>query len=267
MRRGQYEHVEAELADGVLTLRLNRPERLNAVNRALHNDVSRMFGDAAVDPACKIIVLTGAGRAFCAGGDLEFLDDCIKDTELFDEVAFEGKKIVYSMLDCEKPIIGKINGHAAGLGATLALFCDVTFVAETAKISDPHVRVGLVAGDGGAVIWPQLIGYARAKEYLMTGNAIGAPEAARIELINHAVPVEELDARVDAFVRLLRDGAAAAICATKMSINVGLKQLAHTVLETSTALERMSNRSAEHRLAIDAMLKKEIPVFRPREKG
>jgi enoyl-CoA hydratase len=262
MRWGRFEHVDADLTDRVLTLQLNRPDKLNAVNRVLHGEISRMFSEAASDPACDIIVLTGAGRAFSAGGDLEFLDLCIKQHHVFDEVAIEGKKIVYSMLDCEKPIIGKINGHAAGLGATLALFCDVTFVAEHAKISDPHVRVGLAAGDGGAAIWPHLIGYARAKEYLMTGNAIAAPDAARIGLINHAVPAAELDARVNSFVQQLLNGAMSAIRATKVSVNVSLKQIAHTVLETSTALEQLSNRSSEHQLAIEAMLKKEPPVFR-----
>jgi enoyl-CoA hydratase len=262
MAWSQFECIEADLKDRVLTLRLNRPDKLNAVNRQLHNEISRVFADANADGACDIVVLTGNGRAFSAGGDLEFLDHCIKNPKAFDDVAVEGKRIIYSMLDCEKPIIGKINGHAAGLGATLALFCDIIFAAEHAKISDPHVRVGLAAGDGGAVIWPQLIGYARAKEYLMTGNAIGAVDAARMGLINYAVPADELDARVDAFVRQLLNGATAAIRATKVSINVGLKQLAHTVLETSTALEQLSNRSPEHRTAIDAMLKKETPVFR-----
>src|SRR5262245_12131885 len=264
MRWGQYTHIDADLTDRVLTLRLNRPEKLNAVNRELHRDISNVFADAAVEPGCEVIVLTGAGRAFSAGGDLEFLDQCIQNPQVFDEVAYEGKKIIYSMLDCEKPIVGKVNGHAAGLGATLALFCDVIFMAEHAKISDPHVRVGLTAGDGGAVIWPQLIGYARAKEYLMTGDAVSAADAARMGLVNHALPAAELDARVNAFVRQLLDGATDAIRATKMSVNVGLKQLAHAVLETSTALERVSNRSREHRVAIDAMRRKETPVFRTR---
>lgn len=256
----QYDLIETDLSEGVLTLRLNRPDRLNAVNRQLHNELSRVFTDASLDSACELIVLTGNGRVFSAGGDLEFLSLCINDSSVFDEVAYEGKKIVYSMLDCEKPIIGQINGHAAGLGATLALFCDVTFVADHARISDPHVRVGLTAGDGGAVIWPQLIGYARAKELLMTGNVVSAPDAAAMGLINYAVPAGDLDARVQAFVEQLQRGHKAAISSTKVSINVGLKQLAHAVMETSTALERIANRSPEHRAAIEAMLKKETPL-------
>jgi enoyl-CoA hydratase len=260
MRWGQYSLIECDLVDGVLTLRLNRPDRLNAVNRQLHGELSRVFTDASFDAACEVIVLTGSGRAFCAGGDLVFLESCINDTAMFDAVAYEGKKIVYSMLDCEKPIVGKINGHAVGLGATLALFCDITFMADDAKICDPHVRVGLVAGDGGAVIWPQLVGFARAKELLMTGNSVSAPDAAAMGLINYAVPAASLDARTSDFVKQLKAGHMGAISATKAAVNVALKQLAHAVMETSTALERLSNRSPEHRAAVVAMLRKEKPL-------
>jgi len=262
MRWGSYECIDASLEAGLLTLCLNRPEQLNAVSRQLHGELARVFVEAANDQAIEVIVLTGAGRAFCAGGDLSFLQQCISDPAEFDAVAFEGKQIVYGMLDCEKPIIGRINGHAVGLGATLAVFCDITFVADHAKISDPHVKVGLVAGDGGAVMWPQLVGFARAKEYLLTGKALSAPEAERIGLVNYAVPLDELDARVDEFAQELLNGAASAIRSTKMAINVTLKQLAHASMEASTGLERLSNRSPEHRLAIEAMLRKQAPVFR-----
>jgi enoyl-CoA hydratase len=262
MKWGQFHHLEADLTDGILTVTLNRPDKLNSVNRLLHNDLSRVFVDAGVDWDVQVVVLTGAGRAFSAGGDLEFLAHCIENPASFDEVAYEGKRIVYSMLDCEKPIIGRINGHAVGLGATLALFCDIIFMADGAKLSDPHVNVGLVAGDGGAVIWPQLIGYPRAKEYLMTGGAVPAKDAERLGLINYAVPLDELDARVNEMAQKLKNGATAAIRGTKISVNVALKQLAHAVLETSTSLEQLSSRSTEHRLAVGAMLRKEPPVYR-----
>ena len=262
MSWGNYEYIEARLDDGILTLALNRPDQLNATNRAMHGELSRVFTEASHDEAVEVIVLTGNGRAFSAGGDLSFLKHCIDCPADFDAVAYEGKQIVYSMLDCEKPIIGKINGHAMGLGATLALLCDITFVADHARIADPHVKVGLVAGDGGALIWPLLIGYARAKEFLMTGKPVTAPQAAQMGLINYAVPAAELDARVDEFAKELLNGATQAIRATKMAINIGLKQLAHASMEMSTGLERLSNRSAEHRGAIDAMLRKETPVFR-----
>ncbi len=117
-----------------------------------------------------MIVLTGAGRAFSAGGDIPWMQTAIDRPESFEQTAREAKRIVFSMLDLEKPLIARVNGHATGLGATLALFCDVIFAADTARIGDPHVSIGFVAGDGGPAIWPQLIGYARAKEYLMTAS-------------------------------------------------------------------------------------------------
>ena len=106
-----------------------------------------------------------------------------------------------TLIDCEKPIVAKVNGHAVGLGVSMALLSDVSFAAESAKIADPHVRIGLVPGNGGALIWPQLIGYARAKEYLLTGDAITARDAAAIGLINHVVPDAELDTAVETFAR------------------------------------------------------------------
>jgi enoyl-CoA hydratase len=261
MAWGNYEFIEATLEERVLTIALNRPEAGNATNQGLHSELSRVFIEATHDTAIDIIVLTGKGKLFSGGGDIAYLDYMTRDTDEFDRTVAEGRQIVYSMLDCEKPIIGKINGHAAGLGATLVVLCDITFVADHAKISDPHVKVGLTAGDGGAFMWPNLIGYARAKEYLMTGKPIGAKDAERIGLINHAVPLEELDARVDEFVRELAAGAQMAIRSTKMTINIGLKQLAHAAMEMGTAMERLTNRSADHRAATAAMLRKETPVF------
>ncbi len=264
MAWGNYQFIETKLEDRVLTLALNRPEAGNATNKDLHGELSRVFIEASHDMDVDIIVLTANGKLFSGGGDIQYLDFMIEHPDEFDRTIVEGRQIVYSMLDCEKPIIGKIQGHAAGLGATLAVMCDVTFVADHARISDPHVKVGLTAGDGGAIMWPMLVGYARAKEYLMTGKPIGAKDAERIGLINHAVPLEELDARVDEFVRELADGAQMAIRTTKMAINVGLKQMAHSTMEFGSAMERLTNRSPDHRSAIDSMLRKEAPVFRKR---
>ena len=197
-------------------------------------------------------------------GDIEWMQKMIDEEGAFEKTAAEGRRIVFSMLDCEKPIIAKVNGHAAGLGATLALFCDVIFASEKAKIGDPHVSVGFVAGDGGAVIWPQLIGFARAKEYLMTGDMIPAVEAAQMGLINHAVPQDELDARVDAFVEKLQKGAKKAIRWSKMSVNIALKQLAHSIMDTSLSLEALSNKTADHQEAVNAFREKRDPVFKGR---
>jgi enoyl-CoA hydratase len=240
---------------------MNRPEALNAIDAVMHEELSRVFTDAARDPDSDVVVLTGAGRAFSAGGDIAWMQDAIDDPASFERTAVEGKQIVFSLLDCEKPVVAKVNGAAIGLGATMALFADVIFAAEDAKIADPHIRVGLVAGDGGAVIWPQLIGYARAKEYLMTGDSLTAAEAARIGLINHAVPAAELDQRVDDFTRRLVAGPRQAIRWTKTAVNIGLKQLAHGIMDVGLSYELITNSSADHQEAVSAFRDKRRPVF------
>lgn len=261
MRFHDYKTLTFERRQRILTITLNRPDKLNAVDGVMHEELSRVFVDASRDPGSDLVVLTGAGHAFSAGGDIEWMQRMIDEPASFEVTAREGKQIVFSLLDCEKPVIAKLNGHATGLGATIALFCDVIFAAEAAKIGDPHVSVGFVAGDGGAVIWPQLIGYVRAKEYLMTGDLMTAVEAARIGLINHAVPAAELNERVDQFVDRLAAGATKAIRWSKMSANIGLKQLAHSIMDASLAYEAMSNLTQDHQEAVSAFREKRSPVF------
>lgn len=262
-----YQTLLFERRQRVLTITLNRPEKLNAVDALMHEELAKVFVDASNDPDSDIIVVTGAGRAFSSGGDIDWMQKMIDQPALFEKTSREGKQIVFSLLDCEKPVIAKLNGHATGLGATIALFCDVVFAAENAKIGDPHVSVGFVAGDGGAVIWPQLIGYARAKEYLMTGDLMSATQAADIGLINHAVPSEELNDRVDQFADRLANGASNAIRWSKVSANIGLKQLAHSIMDASLAYEAMSNVSADHQEAVNAFREKRKPEFKQKQKS
>ena len=246
MNQQDYKAITFSRRGRVLTLTMNRPDSLNAVNAVLHEELSRVFTDAAKDPDSDVIVLTGAGRAFCAGGDVEWMQDAIDNPDSFETTVAEAKAIVFSLIDCEKPTIARINGPAVGLGATIALLCDVSFAAEKAIIADPHVSIGMVAGDGGAVIWPQLIGFARAKEFLLTGDPIAAPRAAEIGLINHAVPAEQLDAAVDAFADRLAGGAMKAIRWSKVTTNIALRQLAVAMMDTGLAYEALTNVSADH---------------------
>ena len=181
---------------GIATLTMNRPEARNAFSLEMMDALSEALPRLARDPAVRLVVLTGAGAAFCAGGDVDWFYAMMDDPRRFRAIAPEGKRIVNTLLELEKPIICRLNGAAAGLGATLALLCDVVIAADTAVIGDPHVKMGLVAGDGGALIWPQLIGFARAKELLMTGEMLSAAEAARLGLVNHVVPADQLDAKV-----------------------------------------------------------------------
>ena len=248
----------------ILTVTMNRPERLNAIGAVLHEEMARVFGEIALDPETEVVILTGAGDAFSAGGDIDWLQEVIDVPERFDQVAAEAKRIVFGILECDRPIIARVNGSATGLGATIALFCDIIVAADTARIGDPHVRVGFVAGDGGATIWPQLVGYARAKEYLMTGDLMSAQEAERIGLINHVVPAADLDAKVGEIAGKLARGASKAIRWTKTVTNIGLKQLAHSMMDASLAYESLSNRTQDHAEAVKAFREKRKPVFQGR---
>ncbi len=245
----------------LLTITLNRPEAMNSVNLAMHEELAQVFVFAAADPHSDVVVLTGAGRAFSAGGDLDHVKNNAENPHLFDEEVRLAKRIVFAILDLDKPLICRLNGHAVGLGATLALFCDVIFAADTAKIGDPHVAIGLVAGDGGAVIWPQRIGLCKAKEYLLTGELIPAPKAAEIGLVNHALPAAELDAAVDAFAERLLNGSRNAIRYTKVLLNMELKRVATSVIDAGIAYEAVTQRSPDHREGVQALIEKRKPVF------
>jgi enoyl-CoA hydratase len=253
--------IEMAREGRLLRVTLNRPDALNAVNLALHDDLAQALWFAQVDTGSDVVVLTGAGRAFSAGGDLDHIAHNALNPHLFDHETRVAKRIVSTLLDIDKPVVCRMNGHAVGLGATLALLCDVIFAAEGAKIGDPHVGLGLVAGDGGAVIWAQRIGLTRAKEYLLTGDLLTASKAAEIGLINHCVPREELDAAVDTFCTRLLAGATMAIRATKILTNLELKRLATALMDAGIAYESVSVRSADHREGIQALKEKRKPKF------
>lgn len=250
-----------EVKDRVAYLTINRPEALNAVNAELHTALSRIFIDLGERRDLNAIVLTGAGKAFCAGGDIEWMRAAIREPEQFEVVTWEAKRIVYSMLDCEIPIIGRINGDAVGLGATLALLCDITVMDENARIGDPHVRVGLNAADGGGFLWPQVIGYGKARELLLTGDLLNAREAWQLGAVAHVVPTEELDARVDKIVSKLRNGATKAIRWTKAGYTIPLRQLAHGHMDAGVAYECLTNLTQDHYEAVEAFAEKRKPVF------
>lgn len=256
-----YATMRFERRGRILHAEFNRPDALNAIDQVTHKDLARLFSEVAADPQTAVLVLSGAGKAFSAGGDLDYIQHLIESPgDFFDDIG-DIKKIVFSILDCPKPIIAKLHGHAIGLGATIALFCDIVFAAPGVKIADPHVKLGFTAGDGGAVIWPHLIGHARAKEFLMTGRPILAEEAERIGLINRVVPRESLDAAVEELAQELGNGPARAIQWTKMTVNIGLKAQAHAVMDASAAYEALSNFTSDHREAVRALREKRPPAF------
>jgi enoyl-CoA hydratase len=261
MDYSHYRNLTIAVEARVATLTLRSGERFNGVTWEMHHELGSIFQDLARDESVDVIVLTGHGDAFCAGANLQWMTRQLEappDPRVMRQGA---RAIVLGMLDCPKPVIARVNGDAAGLGATLALLSDIVIAVDTARITDPHVRIGLVAGDGGALIWPLLVGYARAKEFLLTGNAVAAPEAARMGLINHAVPAAELDATVQRFTRQLANGAPLAIQFTKATVNIPLRQAIESVLESSLALEMITFRSEDAKEGVAAFLAGRKPQF------
>lgn len=261
MDYSRYTNLGISINCRVATLTLQSGEKFNGVNWLMHHELGSVFKDLSNDDEVDVIVLTGAGDAFCAGANLQWLQQQLDNPPAPRDARNSGRAVVLGILDCPKPIVARVNGDAIGLGASLALLADIIIAVDTARIADPHVRIGLVAGDGGALIWPLLIGYARAKEFLLTGNSVAAPDAARMGLINYAVPKDELDATVERFVRQLAEGAPMAIQLTKAVVNIPLRQAVESVLESSLALENLTLRSHDVREGVAAFLERRKPVF------
>jgi len=243
----------------VLSAIISGANPVNGVDGPMHDELARVFTDLQRDEESDIIILTAEGRAFCAGGDFDWFQEQIDDPANFRSIAWDAKRIVMSILEMEKPIICRLNGAAAGLGATIALLCDIIIADEAAKIGDPHVKVGLVAGDGGALIWPQLIGYAKAKELLMTGDLLSAQEAKDLGLVNYAVPQEQLDAKVGELVAKLQGNPKWAVRWTKSVTNIPLRALAAQLMDASVGWESVSNALDDRREAVKATMEKRKP--------
>jgi enoyl-CoA hydratase len=259
LRQEDYETIQIEREGNVAVLRLNRPERLNAVNGAMHSELMSLFIDVQADADVRAAVLTGAGRAFCAGGD--FGGGANMKTKSGLSMMQEARRIVDNLLDCEKPIVSAVNGAAAGLGATIALLCDVVVASRNARIGDPHVKMGITAGDGGAVIWPLLIGVNRAKYMLMSGDLMNADEAFSMGLVNKVVEEGEAFPEAMAIAQKLAAGAPYAVQTSKTAVNKYIKAVSNLVLPYSLAVEEVSMRTADHREAVQAFQEKREPRF------
>jgi enoyl-CoA hydratase len=256
-----YETLKITREGRVLTVAFNRPEVKNATNSKMHQELLRILPEIGRDADAHVVVLTGEGDAFSAGGDIETLRISADHHGRWNESMREAREIVMALVELDRPTIAKVNGHAIGLGCTLALLCDIIIAREDAKLADPHVKVGLVAGDGGSIIWPALIGYARAKRYLFTGDAITGAEAAKMGLATESCPAEELDGRVQTIAHRLAGGATMAIRLTKKAVNMELRQRLDSLLEAHLGYETMSHLTADHREALDAFANKRAPVF------
>jgi enoyl-CoA hydratase len=257
-----YKLLKTERRGHVLVVTIDRPP-LNASNMVMHRELSRIFFDIARDDETNVVVLTGAGKAFCAGGDLNEMKKRMEDQTLWAEVMREARDIVMGIVTLDKPIIARVNGPAIGLGATIALLCDIIIASETAKFADTHVRIGLVAGDGGSIAWPLSVGLPKAKQYLFTGDSLTAAEAERIGLISEVVPSDQLDDKVYGLADRLATGSQHAIRGTKRAVNMWMGNVS-AIVDAHLGLETLTYQGRDHRTGVDAFLRKKTPQFETR---
>jgi enoyl-CoA hydratase len=248
------ESIRLEHDGDVLVATIDRPDSpMNAVDARLHAELGDLFRRLKTESNARAVLLTGSGRAFSAGGDMAWFPE-LRSTEAIHRLRREAKQIVWDLLDVEVPIVCGLNGAAAGLGASVALLCDVIVMAETAVIVDPHVKIGLVAGDGGAAVWPLLVGPLAAKRHLLLGEPLTATDALRLGVAAEVCPAAGVAERAMAWARRLAAGAPLAVQGTKLALNAQLKQALLTSFDVSTALEMLCFQSADHAEGVDAFL-------------
>lgn len=230
---------------------MNRPAELNAFNIDMHVAFAKLWGALEDDTGARAVVLTGAGRAFSAGGDLDDFEARRVDFEIRRREMREARRLVTDMLDVRVPVIAAVNGPAVGLGCTLATLCDVVFIAESAFMADPHVTVGLVAGDGGAVTWPAMTSMLKAKHYLFTGDRIPAADAVALGLATFTVPPVELLDRALEYAQRLAGLPPYALQETKFALNQHLRRAALGSLALGLATESQAHDLDDYRDAIE----------------
>ncbi|RVO73520.1 enoyl-CoA hydratase/isomerase family protein [Sinorhizobium medicae] len=257
-----FQHLAFERhPDGVLLATLNRPEVMNATNARLHWELTQLWPVVSADDTVKVIVVTGAGeRAFSAGGDLEWVESLVGDAEAISSAMKEASDLVYNILACDKPIVSAINGVAVGAGLAVALLADISIIADEAKITDGHARIGVPAGDHAAMLWPLLCGMAKAKYYLMTADFIDGKEAERLGLVTFSFPREQVFERAMTIASKLGRGSHTAIRGTKKSLNAWLR-MAGPIFDNSLGLEMLAFLGADAREGIEAVRNKRAPNF------
>ena len=248
-----FKHILFERREpNILWMTLNRPHVLNAADKQLHTELTEVWNIIHKDPTVQVAVITGAGRAFSAGGDLQMVEDAYQDFDEILRILNEARDLVYNILHCQKPIISAINGAAVGAGLVVALLADISIAAENAKLADGHVRMGVAAGDHSAIIWPLLCGMAKAKYYLMTCDFISGSEAERMGLVSLCVPNDELHDKAMEVATKLATGPKHAIRFTKRALNQWLLQ-AGPIFDHSLALEMLGFFSSDMTTGVDGI--------------
>ena len=261
MNYADFRHLTFESKpNGVLVVTINRPEVLNAANARLHWEFTQIWPVVDADPKTRVVVVTGAGKAFSAGGDLSLVEDMAGNPDALTRTMREASDLVYNMINLDKPVVSAINGVAVGAGLVVALMADVSIISETARFTDGHTRLGVAAGDHAAILWPLLCGMAKAKYYLLTADFIDGREAERIGLVTMCLPPDQvMPQALDVADRLAR-GSQISIQWTKRALNNWLRQ-AGPIFDQSLALEMLSFSYPDVREGVKAIREKRTPVF------
>ncbi len=257
----KYEHILFDIKDGVALLTINRPEVYNATNFKLHNELSKVWLDLAEDDDVRVVVITGAGTAFSAGGDFDLIQESIGNAKVIAGTMEEARDIVHNMINLDKPVISAINGVAVGAGLAVAMLADISIASDKARFTDGHVRLGVAAGDHAAVIWPMLIGMAKAKYYLLTCDFLDGTEAERIGLVSQVVPHDELMDKAMDVANRLASGSQQALKYTKRSLNQWLRQAEHTAFDYSLSLEMLGFFGEDVQEGLNSVRERRDPKF------
>ena len=261
MDYADFKHLTFESKpNGVLLVTINRPEVLNAANARLHWEFTQIWPVVDADPKTRVVVVTGAGKAFSAGGDLSLVEDMAGNPDALTRTMREASDLVYNMINLDKPVVSAINGVAVGAGLVVALMADVSIIAETARFTDGHTRLGVAAGDHAAILWPLLCGMAKAKYYLLTADFIDGREAERIGLVTMCVPPDQVMPKAFDVADRLARGSQISIRWTKRALNNWLRQ-AGPIFDQSLALEMLSFSYPDVREGVKAIREKRTPIF------
>lgn len=245
---------------GILLITLDQPEKYNATDEQMHNELARVWADVSADPETRVAVVTGAGRAFSAGGDLGMVQRMVGNYDRVAHMLAEMSDMVYNIINCEKPVVSAINGVAVGAGAVVALLSDISICALDARIGDGHVKLGVAAGDHAAILWPLAMGMPKARYYLLTGEMITGEEAERVGLVSRAVPREQVLDEALRVADTLATGSQLAIRWTKRALNNWLK-LAGPVFDQSAAYEMLTFLGPDVAEGATALRERRAPRF------
>lgn len=261
MDYAEYQHLAFDRRpSGVVLVTINRPEVMNATNARLHWELTQVWLTIDADPAARVALVTGAGRAFSAGGDMSLVEEMAGDAAAAARTMREASDLVYNIINLDKPVVSAINGPAVGAGLVVALLADVSIIAETARITDGHTRLGVAAGDHAAIIWPLLCGMAKAKYCLLTSEFLDGREAERIGLVSRAVPAEKVMDVAWTVAESLARGSQPSIRFTKRALNNWLRQ-AGPIFDQSLALEMLTFMGDDVREGMQAIREKRPPSF------